>query len=103
MKKIVIVMVAAMLLVSVSTVRGDDDWQETCKNLATLAENIMKHRQDGTSMPVVMELVGDLEIAQTLVMDAYRSPRFSTERMKKEAINDFRDRAYLMCVEVFRD
>ena len=102
MKKLAILLVVLILSAGIS-VRGEEDWRGYCQQMATLAENIMAHRQKGTSMSEMMELVGELEIGQTLVIDAYRSPRFSTERMKKEAISDFRDRAYLMCVEVFRE
>lgn len=79
--------------------------RSTPSNCGPLADNaalIMKARQAGKDMAKVLEAVGDaggVQKERDLVIRAYESPRFSTEKNKTRAIDDFRNDIYLACIK----
>lgn len=76
--------------------------QKICTDLSELAEKYMTLRQQGVPMSDVMETAGDSRIIQGIVIDAYDSPRYSTERTKTRQRQDFRNDVYLECIKAFR-
>ena len=83
-----------------------DDWSEKCDSYTQLAEAIMKARQSGVSMAKLMKTVkkkdgGDFVVQ--LIIDAYDTPRYSSEKMQQETIENFRDNNYLECVKALRN
>jgi hypothetical protein len=85
---------------------GEESWRELCRVMAEGAESIMSQRQAGQSMSVLMDrMSGDNMMAnffETLIIDAYDRPRYSTDSMVSRAIEDFKNDAYLLCVRNFR-
>ena len=72
----------------------------------------MTNRQSGVQMATVMDIAkaeaeaGNnsqmlqsrvLQTMQLIIVDAYESPRFSTENYKARAISEFKNRWYLRC------
>lgn len=81
-----------------------EDWRETCSTVGELATTIMESRQSGASMAKLMEAVPEGgSYIETLIISAYDVPRYSTERMQKKAVEEFRDEVYLECVKALRE
>ena len=81
------------------------DWRETCGKFGELATTIMENRQSGVSMAKMMEAIAGGEenpLIEKLIISAYDSPRYSTERMQKRTVEEFRDEVYLECVKGMR-
>jgi len=80
------------------------DWRKTCGSVGELATTIMESRQSGVSMAKMMGAVSGEEnsLAEKLIISAYDSPRYSTERMQKRTVEEFRDEVYLECVKAMR-
>lgn len=84
---------------------AEDDWRAMCNSVASIAETIMKARQDGVSMAKMMEIPepeGSNGLGEGLIIAAYESPRYSTEEMQTRSIEEFRDKAYLQCVKAIK-
>lgn len=75
-----------------------DNNHEHCKSLSGLAESVMAHRQDGTSVVTLMELA-DLPVTRLLIEEAYKKPRYSSEQYQRRAVSDFRDEYYIICLK----
>lgn len=70
-----------------------------CKSIANSAALVMKARQQGIDMSKVLEAAGSDSQGRALTIAAYKSPRFSTEHHQQRAIEDFRNDAFLGCVQ----
>jgi hypothetical protein len=69
-----------------------------CKDFETLARKVMDGRLSGVSMSDVMAIKGS-ESFKFIVIEAYESPKYSSEQRKKEAIDEFGNSIYLRCVK----
>jgi hypothetical protein len=94
--------VAMALLAALSTTASAELTE--CKSHSYLAGEVMTSRQSGQQMATVIDIVkaeaGNsraVQIAQLIVVDAYESPRFSTEKYKARAISEFKNKWYLWC------
>lgn len=81
------------------------EWRESCGQVGDLAEVVMENRQGGISMARMMRVAqGEAqEIAEAIIIDAYDYPRFSTSKVKRQTVEDFRDKWYAQCVKDLRD
>lgn len=74
-----------------------------CDSIAKMAGTIMQARQAGMDMGKVLETSSANEALSRRVRDltvaAYESPRYSTEKNKTRAVEDFKNDAYLACVK----
>lgn len=100
MKKIVLLVVAFMFLPATSF-SEDGNWRELCEGYAGLAATVMGKRLDGVPMQAMVKaVIKDGSVDQDIermVTEAYDSPRFTTEEHKRRAVEEFRDRWYLLC------
>lgn len=80
---------------------------DICPRIGGLAENIMQGRQEGVSMSAMMAVVPDgqgstdaLEgIAREMVLQAYQTTRWHTERNRRREAEDYRAQWELICYE----
>jgi len=82
-----------------------DDWRKTCDSYSELAETTMNGRQSGTPMAKMMKVLSNdegSELFEKLIIAAYDSTRYSTERMQQRSIEEFRDEKYLECAKAMR-
>lgn len=80
------------------------DPDDPCVGMASLAERIMRSRQDGADITQMYQAAdGDIpainNLVEVLVTAAYKKPRYSTESMKRRTISEFKVEAMLMCRE----
>ena len=91
----------------VSASHAENNWHTICKSHTEFAERVMTFRQEGVSIAEMIELSKDegndvREYVESLILTAYEQPRYSTERIKQETIENFRDEAYLACAKRLR-
>lgn len=77
---------------------------ETCQTLSELAQTIMGARQTGVPLTNMISLVEQNEepfksFYKTLVMEAYKKPRYHTERMQTSETTDYSNQVLLECLE----
>lgn len=83
----------------VATVEATADEQtKTCESYHGLAEAIMQVRQDGGSMPRMMQIVADNEVGKLLVREAFDQPRYSTEAVQRRTIENFANEVFAECL-----
>jgi hypothetical protein len=81
-------------------------FHKTCSGGSELGRQLMTMRQNGTDISKLMKIADDegnplaRKSIRQMVLDAYRQPRFQTPEMKKQAIDDFGNDAYLKCMDL---
>jgi len=107
--------VIAGLVITIVCFSFSNSWAEnkellykSCAGIANAAETVMTNRQLGIAMQKMIKVVNkeDNKIIRNEMLDmvirAYETPRYSTKKMKNEAISDFRDMYYLHCIKSIR-
>lgn len=74
---------------------------ESCGKIQGLAEEVMKARQHGVKINKVLS-VSDDQLTSSLVMMAYKKPRYKGEEVKMSAIDDFGNDVFITCMEHFK-
>lgn len=74
----------------------------SCESLAKLSRSVMKIRQDGVPLSVLMNSLENLEkgprdVGQLIVAAAYHVPRYTTPEAVRHAIEEFENGSYLSC------
>ena len=82
-----------------------DETLSYCKTLSEMAGSIMKNRQDEMHMAEMMKVATggepDLdELGAVIIKDAYSTSAFSTEDNQKNAVNEFKEKWFSLCVKV---
>jgi hypothetical protein len=96
MKKLIL---AVALTLSASTVVAETaaDKYAYCESMAGLAESMMNVRQAGKSLSSMLAITTN-EAFKPLLINAYQTPVFSTEKYKQDAINKHRDDVHTACL-----
>lgn len=99
--------VLLIILLGLATPAWAEDWHSICGKISQVAEVVMKNRQNGISMQKMIEASktnsGALDtLAEEIVIKAYSQPKYSTDKMQQNSINEFRDESYLSCVKGFK-
>lgn len=71
-----------------------------CEELEKLSRTIMTKRQENVPMVDMIKIVGNVEAAKLITMDAYERPRFSVADNKQNAINDFANEWFMVCLSL---
>jgi len=98
MKKIITIIIMAIIVGIFTNAQAEERFP--CKDLSDAAETIMKCRQDGMKMSLIIEALPENEVKNifiSIVQDAYDVPRFETEKNKRKAVIDFTNSVYLEC------
>ena len=78
---------------------GESTPLSICTASSSLARTIMKVRQNGMDLSTALEAVSDNEFAKAIVIDAYKKPRYSSEKYQKRAITEFGNENMIACLE----
>ncbi len=92
MKALILAAAAALTLTAAQA--------QDCKMIGDLAEKTMEARQVGVPMSKMMEIAKDDRLLKTIIIDAYKKPRFSTDEFQRSATVDFRADWEVACYEV---
>lgn len=96
------------LMIIASPLLAQDTGGETlkkddyCEKISEISEAIMESRQRGVSLSNALG-TSPLDIVRTIVLDAWESPRYSTESVVQREVDDFRDQWHLVCLKAMRD
>ncbi|MGY3644138.1 hypothetical protein [Pseudomonas sp. PK-RTE-24] len=72
---------------------------DSCKKISALAGEAMTARQEGQLLEDSLEKVGDgSKFARGVVLKAYEKQVMITDTMKEEAVKEFRNEAYRVCL-----
>lgn len=80
------------VVASIEYLLGD----KLCKIQSSVAEQIMTHRQQGTSLLQVLELL-DTQEYKSIALEAYGTPLYNSDSYQKIAISEFTSQFYLDC------
>jgi hypothetical protein len=69
-----------------------------CGMISKLSEQIMSSRQKGVSLSTALGIAKS-DLIRMIVMDAWESPRYSSETVSQREIDDFRDKWHLLCLK----
>lgn len=92
----------AVILLTTATAQADKV-NELCTAVSKNASMIMELRQSNAPLSGVLEAVKGVDILETLAMEAYKKPRYSSEEYKTGAIADFGNLAMITCLQAFKD
>jgi hypothetical protein len=93
MKKIAI---ALTLLISSSVHAGD---YEFCKVVEGFAEQVMLTRQAGVAASEAYSATQDNKLMSSMVKVAYKRPAYDTEQFRQQAVDEFKDEWFVLCME----
>lgn len=96
-------LIATLLLAIGTNAHAEVSWKEKCATIARIATSVMELRQASAPMADVMKTADGNSAMETMIIQAYEVPRFSTAENKKRAASDFSETWYLTCVRVLRD
>lgn len=91
--------VAAFLAAAGVQVHAD---MNDCVGIGAYAENIMKHRQDGVKMSLIMSTMEGMDdehraFAESIAISAYEKTRYPAGEYRDQAIENFRNDVELIC------
>jgi hypothetical protein len=83
---------------------SSDDWRSRCNSVGALSESIMSGRQHGVSMSKMMDSANPeiRKLVEEIIIEAYDSPRYSTDAAQIRSIEEFRNEVYLQCAKSTR-
>ena len=107
MRKIISLTIVFVLLITVASFAGSsDETLQAIKKLEEFTVFVMTKRQEGASLVDMLDRLNDipgdddLKIAfGSIIIDAFETPRYDSERMKQRAIEDFANKWTLAIIE----
>ena len=103
------IVAAAVISLAATTAKPpENSGADICTALGVLAQQAMLARQAGVPMSTLLGMVrsepaGFAEVARSIVIAAYETPRFSTPTVQRRAAEDHRDWAERECFAGLRD
>lgn len=100
-----VILVAAVSAVSATAIASEGD--DLCMALAGAAGTTMEARQEGIPASKLLALVKPYEdedegvgvLLRGIILQAYDSPRFNTEKYRQEAITEFQNETLVNCLK----
>lgn len=71
-----------------------------CSKFGEVAAGVMRLRQSGAVLSEVMTIAKGDHNTTSMIKEAFKTPRFNTEKGKTDAEIDFRNEAELMCFSI---
>lgn len=103
MKKLFVLLACSLAFAASAQEPPKVDWQTKCESASRLAKTIMEGRLAGVSMSEMMSIAKEGGLSHTMIIEAYDSPRYQTPAMQRRAVEEFRDKWYLLCVKALRE
>lgn len=100
MKLTAIAITAALMSATMASTAMADE--SGCTGLASLAGSMMKNRQVGTDLSLMVDLVSKStakDLAMPILLAAYEQPRFDSPSYQQKAISDFKNEVMLSCMK----
>lgn len=102
--------IAAAILIALAPVASANDAPESasstmCATMSSLARSTMKLRQVGGDMAMMYNRASEIEsdairtLAQSLIVEAFKAPRYSSDQMREREATDFASKVFMECVQ----
>lgn len=95
-------LIVITMLLSFNVIASED----YCKSLSQIATGVMKLRQIGHDASDLIAVINRLakteserKLYKNLIIEAYETPRFTTDSVRGKVIEDFRDSYYVECMK----
>lgn len=85
---------------------SEADTHKLCTSISGLATQVMEARQANVSMSTMMEKALEVEneairtIEVEMIKDAYKKSAYSSEKYRREAVRDFENTWYFVCLKM---
>lgn len=89
----------ALVLTAVAITANAGSSIQYCAGIADAAHMTMQARQSGVDMGRLLELTDNDSLLTEMVIQAYESPKFSTESYKTESAQEFKNTYYVACLK----
>jgi hypothetical protein len=84
---------------------------DTAKRVSEYAEVIMKARQNGAPIASMIDInhkqgasyAGASDLLDSMTIEAYKIPQYSSPEFKKKAITDFKNKWYIKTLQLFSE
>lgn len=70
----------------------------SCTTVANYAKEFMSARQVGVPINELLKVIGNDEAMRSLALEAYDRTRWSTDSQRVQAIMDFKEEIYSLCI-----
>lgn len=95
------IIILAVLILFTFNIKAEE--QVTKKQMCTvfheLAKAIVESRYRGVDIIKALDISSGNKLAQQIVIEAYKLPKFSTESNQTEQAVNFANKVYLTCIE----
>ena len=91
---------------------SDEVHEKNCRNLMKYAEMAMDAKQKGISLSKMLEINDKTiskkdnqemhDVFQSILMDAYGEPTYSSLTVKREQKNEYAAKYYIACMEMYK-
>lgn len=88
---------AIAVTISLTTTPLTAETEDPCPVLGELSGVIMENRQAGTPISKMMSVSPDNDLVTAIILQAYQQPRYSTEKYRQRAIDDFANTVMTAC------
>lgn len=84
----------------------ESEKEDACNTYDQLAEIVMTYRQTGAPMSAMYSkdfgTPDRNKLVRGMLEEAYKSPKYQSEQVKKNEINEFRNRKFLECIRLYK-
>ena len=99
MKQFITALILSALMATTAQAQ-DTEW---CDGIYDDAETIMKGRQMGLDIRDMIKQAGDRQLYVDMIKLAYKQPKYSSETMRENVINEFTEGFYMACLDTTSD
>lgn len=86
------------ILASSFSALAEDKEQDPCLVIEAHAAAVMQSRQDGMRLKDILKIMSD-GYSKKVAIEAYKQPRFNTEKHKTRSVTEFANELYLQCLQ----
>ncbi|MGY5392757.1 hypothetical protein [Acinetobacter sp. NigerLNRRAM0016] len=105
MKKIVILCSIFLSTLSWATTK-ESEKESACNLYDQIAEKVMTYRQTGAPMSAMygkdFGTPDRNKLVRGMLEEAYKSPKYQSEQVKQNEVNEFRNRKFLECIRLYK-
>lgn len=102
MKKLIASILTALMFSTASAAEKKASVSEVCDKASDLAGAIMDFRQMGGTAYEQMSTNGKSDLGRRLVLESFKTPRYSAKEDQEQASADFKSKTRLECIAALK-
>ena len=91
--------IALTAALSFNVSASNEEEGNMCDGYSKLAGTIMEMRQENTAMSEMYNVLKGNDVSIALLKEAYKVPLYSVDSNKLKAVNEFKNTAFMACIE----